>query len=171
MIIYIRIMKLPRGYKGRFRPKNPHKYKGDPTNIRWRSTWELKVFKVCDEHPDVIWWQSEELAIPYMKPLPQKKNTSRKMSRYFPDLIVHKSIGNDKAETIMIEIKPKSQTRPPNQSRKHNTPTGRVSRRYLNEAATYAVNEAKWEAAQRYCRERGWKWQIMTEDHIKPLGK
>lgn len=158
-------------YSGRFRPKNPQKYKGDPTNIRWRSTWELMVFRRCDEHPDVIWWQSEELAIPYMKPLPSKKGKSRKMSRYFPDLIVHKHIGDGKTETVMIEIKPKKQTMPPNANKKHNTPTGRVSRRYLNEVATYAVNEAKWEAAQRYCRERGWRWQILTEDHIKPLKK
>ncbi|NDB85179.1 MAG: head completion protein, partial [Alphaproteobacteria bacterium] len=28
-------------YKGKFNPKNPNKYKGDPTNIIYRSRWEL----------------------------------------------------------------------------------------------------------------------------------
>ena len=30
-------------YKGYFKPKNPKKYKGDPTNIIYRSLWEKKL--------------------------------------------------------------------------------------------------------------------------------
>lgn len=152
-------------YKGRFRPKNPEKYKGDPTNIIYRSLWELKVFRKCDEHPDIVEWSSEEVAIPYMNPV------KGKTSRYFPDVIIKKRVGEDKYQKIMIEIKPKKQTQPPNPENKNKTPSGRVSRRYLNEAATYAVNEAKWRAAEKYCKERGMTFIIMTEDHIKPLGK
>lgn len=152
-------------YRGRFRPNNPSKYKGDPTKITYRSLWELKVFRRCDDHPDIVEWQSEEIAIPYMNPV------KGKTSRYFPDIVIKKRVGPDKYQTVMIEIKPKSQTKPPNPAKRNNTPSGRVSRRYINEAATYAINEAKWKAAERYCRERGWAWHIMTEDEIKPLGK
>jgi hypothetical protein len=152
-------------YKGRFKPKNPSKYKGDPTKIIWRSTWELNFFRRCDEHPDIIEWQSEEIAIPYMNPV------KGKVSRYFPDVVIKKRVSPDKYQMIMIEIKPKKQTQPPNPANKNKTPTGRVSRRYLNEAATYAVNEAKWKAAERYCKERGWSFVIFTEDELKPLGK
>ena len=118
-----------------------------------------------DEHPDIIEWQSEEIAIPYMNPV------KGKTSRYFPDFVIKKRIGEDKYQVIMIEVKPKKQTAAPDLSNKYKTPTGRVSRRFLNEAATYAINEAKWKAAQRYCNERGMIFTIMTEDHIKPLGK
>jgi hypothetical protein len=118
-----------------------------------------------DLHPDVIEWQSEEIAIPYLNPV------KGKTSRYFPDFVVKKRVDNNKYQVIMIEVKPKAQTMPPDLSKKHNTPTGRVSRRFLNEAATYAINEAKWKAAQRYCKERGWIFQVMTETEIKPLGK
>lgn len=156
---------MPRGYKGRFKPKNPQKYKGDPTKIIYRSTWELKFFRRCDEHPDIVEWQSEEIAIPYMNPV------KGKISRYFPDVVVKKRIGPDKYQMLMIEIKPLAQTKPPNPSKKFNTPTGRVSRRYLNEATTYSVNEAKWNAARQYCKERGWAFLIFTENEIKPLGK
>lgn len=157
-------------YKGKFRPKNPHKYKGDPTNIIYRSSWELMVFRRMDEHPDVIEWSSEELSVPYVNPVRSMKAGTRKISRYFPDLIVKKKVG-ESIETLMIEIKPKKQTAPPDISRKYATPTGRTSRRYINEATTYAVNEAKWVAAKQYCKERGWTFIIMTEDQIKPLGK
>ena len=49
--------------KGKYTPKNPIKYKGDPTNIIYRSSWELKFMKWCDLREDVIEWQSEEFSI------------------------------------------------------------------------------------------------------------
>lgn len=88
------------------------------------------------------------------------------MHRYFPDVVLNKRVGPDKYETVMIEIKPKSQTRPPDISKKNNTPTGRMSRRYINEVKTYGINEAKWVAARKYCDSRGWKFEIMTETHL-----
>lgn len=147
-------------YKGRFRCQNPEKYKGDPTNIVYRSLWEFKFFRFVDMHPDVVWWQSEEVSIPYLSPI------DGKMHRYFPDVIVKKKVGDDKYEIVMIEIKPKKQTTPPDISKKNATKTGRVSRRYLKEVKTYGINDAKWKAARKYCNERGWKFAIMTEDHL-----
>lgn len=147
-------------YKGRFTPDNPEKYKGNPTNIIYRSLWELKFFRFIDKHPDVIWWQSEELSIPYRSPI------DGKVHRYFPDVILQKRIGDDKYVTVMIEIKPEKQTMPPDIKKKNATPSGRISRRYLNEVKTYGINEAKWEAAKKYCSERGWYFEIMTEKKL-----
>ena len=56
-------------YQGYFKPKNPHKYKGDPTNIIYRSSWELKLMKYLDERKDVVKWGSEEIIIPYRSPI------------------------------------------------------------------------------------------------------
>lgn len=39
-------------YKGRFRPTNKQKYRGDSGNIVYRSLWELKFFRIMDTHPD-----------------------------------------------------------------------------------------------------------------------
>ena len=123
-------------YKGRFRPKHPDKYKGDSTKIIYRSLWELKVFKYMDDHSDVIWWQSEEVVVPYRSPIDSR------IHRYFPDVVVHKRDGQGNPQTIMIEIKPAAQCRPPDPKNKNKTKTGRVSRRYLNEVKTWGVNEA-----------------------------
>jgi hypothetical protein len=157
--------KLGLSYKGRFRPKSPEKYKGDPTQIIYRSLWELKLMKRFDEHPDIVEWQSEEIAVPYYNPVKGKK------SRYFPDFVIKKRIADDKYQVVMIEVKPKKQTSAPDPAMKYKTPTGRVSRRFINEATTYAINEAKWKAAMQYCQERGWVFQVMTETEIRPLGK
>lgn len=89
-----------------------------------------------------------------------------KMHRYFPDVVVKKKTTDGKYETIMIEIKPSSQTVPPDPRKKNATKSGRVSRRYINEVKTYGVNEAKWKAAERYCAERGWIFSIMTEHQL-----
>jgi hypothetical protein len=147
-------------YNGRFRPTNPEKYRGDVTKIQWRSSWELKFFRYVDRHPDVIWWQSEELAIPYISPI------DGKVHRYFPDVILKKRMGPDKYAILMIEIKPDKQTRGPDISKKNATPSGRISRRYLNEVKTFGINDAKWRAARKYCEERGWHFEIMTEKSL-----
>jgi hypothetical protein len=147
-------------YKGKFRPKNPSKYKGNPTGIIYRSLWELKFFRLVDDHPDVIWWQSEELIVPYRSPI------DKKIHRYYPDVIVHMRKRDGNMGTLMIEIKPAGQTRPPDIKKKNATPTGRLSRRYLNEVKTWGVNDAKWKAARSYCADRGWEFQIWTEKEL-----
>jgi len=146
-------------YKGRFRPKHPEKYKGDPTKIVYRSLWEFKFFRYLDIHPDIMWWQSEEIIVPYISPI------DGRWHRYFPVVVLRKKTPDGKTETVMIEIKPKAQTRPPDRTKK-NTSKGRISRRYLNEVKTYGINEAKWKAAKNYCADRGWHFQIYTEHEL-----
>lgn len=151
---------MSRGYKGRFKPKNPQKYKGDHTKIIYRSLWEFKFFRYIDDHPDVIWWQSEEIVVPYVSPIDGKRH------RYFPDVVLNKKTPSGMKETIMIEIKPYKQTLPPDIAKKNATKTGRISRRYLNEVKTFGVNEAKWKRAKNYCDERGWKFLVLTEKEL-----
>jgi hypothetical protein len=145
--------------QGRFRPKNPKKYMGDPTNIIYRSGWEFKLMRYLDIHPKVLQWGSEELIIPYRSPI------DNRIHRYFPDFIVKQINKDGRKETILIEVKPKAQTIPPDIS-KARTKSGRQSPKYINEVKTWGINQAKWEAAEEFCKDRGWKFQIMHEDHL-----
>ena len=138
--------------KGRFKPKNPQKYKGDPNNIIYRSTWEIKVMNYLDENPNVIWWGSEELPIPYISPVDKKRH------RYFPDFIAKMRKADGTVMTYVIEVKPEKQTQPPTQKRKTKT--------FLQETITYEVNKAKWYAAEEFCKDHGWQFQILTERHL-----
>jgi len=139
-------------YKGWFRPKNPKKYKGDATNVVYRSNWELRVMKHFDEDPNVLWWASEELVIPYRSPIDQR------MHRYFPDFIARVRQKTGKEKTIVIEIKPEKQTKKPIQKRQ--------TRRFLEEAATYAINQEKWRAADIFCQKEGWDFMVLTEKDL-----
>ena len=146
-------------YQGRFKPKHPQKYMGDPTNIIYRSGWEFKLMRYLDSHPKVLQWGSEELIVPYRSPI------DGRMHRYFPDFLVKQINKYGKKETILIEVKPKAQTVPPDVS-KIKTKTGQTSRRYINEVKNWGINQAKWKAAEEYCKDRKWKFQIMTENEL-----
>lgn len=139
-------------YKGWFKPKNPKKYKGNPDNIVYRSTWELRVMRYLDENQAVIWWASEELPIPYVSPV------DKKVHRYFPDFIVRTRRKDGSEQTSILEVKPHKQTLPPTQKRK--------TKNYLAEMVTYAVNQEKWKAAELFCKEHGWQFQLITEKEL-----
>ena len=144
-------------YQGRFKPKNPTKYVGDPTNIIYRSGWELKLMSYLDTHVNVLQWSSEEVVIPYKSPIDGRRH------RYFPDFYLEQINTNGIKEKILIEVKPKYQTIPPVVQ---TTKTKKPTKRYINEVKTWGINQAKWIAAEEFCKDRGWKFQIMHEDHL-----
>jgi hypothetical protein len=139
---------------GKFKPSFPEKYAGDPDNIIYRSSWELRFMSHLDKNPGVIKWASEEFSIPYLDP------PTNRVRRYFPDFIVTVKDKNDEVRVTVFEIKPKAQTVPPNTCKIKN------KKRLFKEAATWGTNQAKWEAAKRYCEERNWGFQILTEQEL-----
>ena len=139
-------------YKGTFKPKNPTKYNGNANNIIYRSLWELRVMKYLDDHPEVIWWASEELIIPYYNPIDNKKH------RYFPDFVAKMKRKDGTVMTYVIEVKPEIQTKKPEQKRK--------TKRYIQESMTYVINQSKRKAATEFCKDNGWEFKIITEKHL-----
>jgi hypothetical protein len=139
-------------HTSRYKPRHPEKYRGNPTNIICRSSWERRFCRYCDDTPGILRWSSEEFHIPYRKP------TDGHVHRYFPDFYIEVKTADGGVKTFVIEIKPKVQTAPPKPRRK--------TQRFLSEVATFAVNKAKWLAAQEFCSTRGWTFLVLTEDHL-----
>lgn len=140
-------------YKGNFRPANPSKYMGNPTNIIYRSLWELKFMRYLDSHDNIVKWGSEELVIPYRSPI------DNRVHRYFPDFIVHARDPNGNVTCKIVEIKPASQSKPPTPQTKH-------TKRYIREVHTWGINSSKWQAATEYCKDRGWEFVVLTEKEL-----
>ena len=140
-------------YSGKFSPKNPTKYLGDPTNIIYRSLWERRVMVHLDENPGVVKWSSEEVVIPYLSPV------DNRWHRYFPDFYVQTKNKQGMLESRILEVKPKSQAVAPKAKK-------RVTKQYIQEVMTYGINEAKWKAATEYCKDRDWKFMVITEDDL-----
>lgn len=139
--------------KSKYKPSYPKKYKGDPNNIICRSSWERHFCRYCDLNENIISWGSEEFFIPYISPV------DNRVHRYFPDFIIKVKESNGSIKTYVIEVKPEKQTKPPQQRK-------RVTKSYLYEAQTYAVNQAKWKAADEWCKDRMIEFKIITENEL-----
>ena len=134
---------------GRFIPKNPSKYLGDPNKIIGRSSWEFVLFKYLDSTPAVVQWASEEIAIPYLSPL------DNRVHQYYPDaFVIYKDkYGNLKKE--LIEIKPYKET----------VLTPKSTDR---DKIALAVNHAKWKYASEFANKQGIVFRILTERVLFP---
>tara|TARA_Y100000996_G_C22176802_1_gene501016 strand:- start:22 stop:465 length:444 start_codon:yes stop_codon:yes gene_type:complete len=139
--------------KSRFKPSFPKKYKGDSNNIICRSSWERRFCNYCDLNENILQWGSEEFWIPYKSPV------DKRVHRYFPDFIIKVKESTGKIKTYVVEVKPDKQTRQP-------TARKRVTKSYLYECKTYAVNTAKWKAAKEWCADRKIEFKIITEKEL-----
>ena len=139
-----------RWMKGPYYPKNPEKYKGDPTKIMLRSSWERTFATWCDMDADVVAWSSETVIIPYFDPVKGQERS------YHVDFrVVVKTPEGPKVR--LVEIKPYKQTQKPRPNRNKSDKT------ILSEATTWMTNEAKWKAARTFCKALNWEFHIITE--------
>jgi len=136
-------------HKRKYIPIFPEKYTGDPSNIIMRSSWETRFASWCDKNPSVLKWSSEETIIPYKCP------TDNRIHRYFVDFKITVTTG----KTYLVEVKPKIQTQPP-------IYPGKRTQRYLQESLSFMKNQAKWEAASEFAKDRGWEFKIITEHEL-----
>lgn len=141
-------------YKGKYQPTHPQKYRGNPTNIIYRSLWERKFMKYCDLNENILEWGSEEIALPYRSPL------DGRIHKYFPDFYIKVKESNGQIKKYIIEIKPKKQTIEPIAQK-------RKTKGYIFEVVEYAKNQAKWKAAKSFCEDRGYEFKVLTEDDLK----
>ncbi len=140
-------------YKGKYKPSLPSKYKGDPTNIIYRSLWERKFMVYCDQTTNILEWGSEEIALPYRSPI------DNRIHRYFPDFYIKVRENTGRIKKYLIEVKPKKQCMEPKVQKKK-------TRSYIYEVCEYAKNQAKWKAAEEYCMDRGLEFKVLTEDEL-----
>ena len=145
---------MAKNYKqGIYNIKNPSKYRGNAANIVYRSSWELRVFKWMDDNPNILEWASEECVIPYKSPV------DNKFHRYFPDIWAKILSTDGRTKTYLIEIKPYNQSIEPAVKKK-------ITKQYITEVCTYAINQAKWKAAREYCLDRKWEFKVLTEKDL-----
>lgn len=147
---------MPRDKKflqGVFSPKNPRKYRGNPTQIIYRSSWERKFMDYCDLKDSIVEWSSETTVVPY------RYDVDNKVHRYFIDFRITVSEKNGKLQTYLVEIKPSKKTKPPKQPK-------RRTKNYIYESLDYVKNQNKWTAARKYAEDRGWKFIVLTENDL-----
>lgn len=137
--------------QGAFIPTNPKKYVGKGTP-RYRSGWEWSFFQFCDQNASILEWASEAIAIKYRHPF------TGKVTSYIPDIFVRYRTKNNKICTELIEIKP----------RKQSVIEGKMNEK---DRMIVAINHAKWQAAQAWCRRAGIVFRVLNEDSLFRNGR
>lgn len=132
--------------QGIYNVMNPLKYAGNKAP-RYRSGWEHAFMRFCDNNNNIVMWASESINIPYRHPLTGKQTI------YVPDFLIQYRNKRNQVVTELIEIKPKKQS----------VLESKASQR---DKAIVAVNYAKWDAAQKWCRRQGIAFRVITEDDI-----
>ncbi|MGY8864094.1 MAG: TnsA endonuclease N-terminal domain-containing protein [Methylophagaceae bacterium] len=133
--------------QGKYTPKYPEKYVGNK-NPTYRSSWEFAFMKFCDEHSHVEKWASEAVKIPYRNPLTGKHTI------YVPDFFIVYTGKKGGQQVELIEVKPENQT-----------VFEKLGRSAHNKAA-WIVNQAKWEAATKWCKSKGIRFRVISEKDI-----
>ena len=141
-------------YSGIYKPKNPKKYKGNPTRIIYRSMWERKFMVFCDNKDSIIECGSEEVIIPYRCP------TDGRVHRYYPDFYIKVKSKTGSTSKYLIEVKPERQVSGPVVKPQRKTAA------WKREVLTYMKNRAKWAAAENFCEDRQMKFLILTEHDL-----
>jgi hypothetical protein len=138
--------------QGKYNLKNPEKYLGNKTPT-YRSSWEFAFMRFCDEHPSVENWASEAIQIPYRNPLTGKQTI------YVPDFFIQYAGKDSKKRVELIEVKPDNQTT------RESLGNSRANQ------AHWVINQAKWEAARAWCKQKGIFFRVITENDIFHQGK
>jgi len=138
---------MSRFAQGKFVPKNPQKYIGLKTPT-YRSSWEWQFMRFCDTNTAIQQWACEAIQIPYRNPLTGKN------SIYVPDFFIQYVDAKNRTNVDLIEIKPQ------NQAVLESVGKSKVRQ------AQYIQNQAKWAAANAWCRQQGIKFRIITENEL-----
>jgi hypothetical protein len=140
-------------YSGKYTPKYPQKYKGDSSNIIWRSTWELRFLKYLDHNQSILEYGSEEVIVPYLSPI------DNRIHRYFVDFYFKVRTKEGSLKKYLIEVKPYNQTIEPKRPK-------RITESYISSVHTYVINQAKWNAAKDFAKKYGMDFLVLTEKEL-----
>ena len=150
---------IKKGFKqGIYEPVYPEKwilteaFDMKTAGIKYRSSWELKFCRFADFNPDIIKVNSEGVVIPYINPV------KGKAAKYYMDFVIQ-----TKSTVFLVEVKPLKDVNPPKPPKSQ---TEKSMNSYKRAIETYVINQAKWEAAEKFAAEKGWKFKIITEREL-----
>ncbi len=156
-----------------------HKYVGDLNNIIYRSSLEYKFLLYCSYNPNITKFGSEIVHVKYLNPVANLKynkqhglsNTNPrnwKLCNYWIDFWVEVQKADGTVKKILVEIKPHAETLPP----KPTSDKARIKNRraFIRQSKIFLENKAKWQAADKWAKENGMEFKVVTDKIMKEMG-
>ena len=159
--------------QGLYTPENKDKvYKlNEKGGLYYRSSWELTAMKYFDKNPDILLWGAECIEIPYQLKKPDKHGIMKVTNhRYYPDFYYKLKMEDGSIKTILLEVKPVEQTRPP-KFKETNRLTKKQLESYEWGIKEYNRNMCKWEATINYCSTKDLDFKILTKEQVDRMIK
>jgi hypothetical protein len=140
----------PKYKSGDFTKYNPKKYCGE-FPIKYRSSYELLFMFKMEANNNVEKWASEQIVVPYLllEKNPKTGKFEEKRHNYITDFTVYLKDGSK----YIVEVKPLAFT-PLNESEVRRNPT-------------QYKNMQKWKYAMRWCKQNGFIFKVVNEQHLK----
>lgn len=136
---------------GTYHVRNKEKYAGKYEPI-YKSKLEAKMMFYLDHNESVVKWNYEAFPIKYV----DESTNERKVRNYFIDFVAVVKSGSDSLQTVWIEVKSESETKPP----------GRKASKNPLAMQTWLKNQSKWKAARALAESRGHKFVVISEKEL-----
>lgn len=158
---------------GDFFPKHGNKVLPESDKLVYKSSLEEIFMRWCDGNANVEKWAYEPKThrIPYkfIDETQWPQRTVKQMKVYHPDFLIHHRNKAGQLEKWLVEIKPWSQSVEPKPPKQFKTEKAKAT--FLSKQLIYMKNKAKWETSERYCKDRNFKFVVMTEKVLKSKKK
>lgn len=147
--------------KGYFDVSNSTKYVASKSgDCIYRSSYEWRFMKWCENNPNVKSWTSEPFSVPYTD-----LTNPNKTRNYWIDFVVEFNDG----EVLWVEVKPKSQLDDVNMFSRQYAECVDITQKvnFARHNKVEAMNYSKWYHAERYAKSRNAKFMVITENFLK----
>lgn len=160
---------------GNYIPKNKNKVikLNDEGGVYYRSSWEKKIMTWLDLKEEIIKWGSECFAIPYQITHFNRGDVKLKSHTYYPDFYYEMAMSDGSVKRIVVEVKPMKEYKMVQDLHEGriNTPNNnanlRKMRNFEYDIKMAQKNSEKWKTMIKWCKEKGYEFIIITEEHLK----
>ncbi len=161
-------------HNGNFIPKNIEKVMklNNQGGVFYRSSWEQRIMIWLDSNPSIKKWTAESIEIPYQVSEYNNGDLNLKSRRYYPDFYYEIEDKNGEITKVVAEVKPMAEyndvlllSEKKFDIKKDASLKQLKSIEYRFKMAN--KNLAKWETIIKYCKLKGWKFIVITEQHLK----
>lgn len=158
--------------QGQYVPVHPEKCLNTNGKIsakppEYRSSWELKFMRYCDIRDRVLEWGSEIIKIPYYSEVDGKTH------QYVTDFyFVCRPVHGEGVQKYICEVKPKSQVANLDENGDVVYPdppkvkSQKALQAWQERCNVIRINNCKWQAARKWCRENGFIFKILSEEQV-----
>ena len=139
--------------------------------VYYRSGWERIIMKYLDAKPEIIKWGAECISIPYQMQHFENGMSVIKNHTYYSDFYYEIKSG-DNIDCVVVEVKPKKEYNMAIALKegKLSVPDAGGVKKLKNfeyDVKMAYKNLNKWETIIKFCNKKGYKFIIITEDHLK----